>query len=235
MSQKIQVFSPHFDDATLSCGEHILQWRKQQVNVEVYTVFSQFESKFLSQDSQDFMKRSGSIDAQSFQHARAKEDTKSMKMLGIEKFFWLGFPDGGFRSHHQHPVYPSHAVLFEGEVLDDPDWILRVKKSLQEVIDPNAHVVFPLGVGRHADHLIVRNLLQELVSPDHQILYVDIPYAFTLKNWNFSQLRDVVRKKKSLRWSSPQKVAAVEAYASQIPTLFLLRVGSGTLSSTRVG
>lgn len=218
--QKIQVFSPHFDDASLSCGEHILRWKKAGIDVEVYTVFSQFESHFLSADSVDFMERSGSNSAQSFQHERSKEDSRSMKLLSIEKYHWLGFTDGGFRSKDELPVYPSHKVLFAGKILDNEEWQKKLLSQLKSVLRDDAVIVFPLGVGQHADHLLVRNLLQQIVHEQRQLQYVDVPYALSFHQWTSEQLIKLLLQPRSLAWSSAQKLKAVEAYTSQVPTLF---------------
>lgn len=220
MLQKIQVFSPHFDDATLSCGEHILRWKKNGFDVEIFTVFSQFESHFLSADSVDFMKRSGSNSAQSFQHERSKEDTLSMKLLGVEKFHWLGFTDGGFRSEREEPVYASHKVLFAGKILDSESWQKKLQQELKSLVREDAVVVFPMGIGQHADHLLVRNLLLELVPADRRLQYVDIPYALSFQQWTKNQFVQLLTQPKSLHWSSEQKLKAVQAYTSQVPTLF---------------
>lgn len=220
MLQKIQVFSPHFDDASLSCGEHILRWKKAAIDVEIYTIFSQFESHFLSQDSVDFMQRSGSASAQTFQHERSKEDARSMKLLGIEKFHWLGFTDGGFRSENEHPVYSTHKVLFAGNVLDNESWQKKLGLQLQRVLRDDAVAVFPLGVGQHADHLLVSSLLQQLVPKQRQLHYVDVPYAFSFHHWTSAQFSQFTTQPRSLMWSSAQKLKAVEAYTSQVPTLF---------------
>jgi len=220
MRRKVQVFSPHFDDASLSCGEHILSWLAAGFDVEVYTIFSQFESEYLSQDSQDFMRRSGSTAVQTFQHERSQEDSGSMKLLGVKNYYWLGLTDGGFRSDRHKPVYSSHKELFSGIIADPPAWQAKLHKELQSVVHKDAEVVFPLGVGHHADHLLVRNMLREIVPEAQQHCYVDVPYAFVASSWDLSQISRLLTLPKSLMWSSAQKLKAVEAYTSQVPTLF---------------
>lgn len=220
MTKVVQVFSPHFDDATLSCGEHILRWLDQGYRVEVVTVFSEFEAKHLSQDSQDFMDRCGVSSAKEFQAQRGQEDKESMKLLGASHFEWLGQTDGGFREENSAPTYASHTILFEGKILDSTSWKSSLKTLLQKHVQKDATVIVPLGVGQHADHLLIKQQLQQLVPVEKLGYYVDIPYALQLSKWSTQQLKELFFLPKSLVWSSERKLKAVRAYNSQVPLLF---------------
>lgn len=217
---QIQVFSPHFDDASLSCGEHILHWQRQGHQVEVTTVFTEFDATVFSADSASFMEKCGVTTGHQFHVQRGLEDQASMKALGVDRVSWLGLIDGGFRAEHDQPTYSSHDLLFAGQILDSQQFQKKLQQVLKQAIRTEAMVGVPLGVGRHADHLLVRQLVSRMVSPERLFFYVDVPYAFNLGNWSFHQGWQLLSGRQSWYWSSPQKLKAVAAYDSQVPILF---------------
>jgi LmbE family N-acetylglucosaminyl deacetylase len=222
MTKSIQVFSPHFDDAVLSCGQHILEWQAAGYQVEVVNVFTEFEATTLSLDSQNSLKDSHIADVHTFKKARTQEDRRALKLLGVEEVTALGMTDGGYREMDGHPVYTSHQLLFSGNIYDSPEWVEQLSQKLRQVMRKDAQVVVPFGVGQHADHLLVRQLIEEVVPRQHLSWYMDIPYAFQVHNWTGKQLRQFFRSARSWRQTSERKVGALEAYGSQIPVLFPL-------------
>lgn len=220
MRKKIQVISPHFDDAVLSCGQHILDWQEDGYEVEVITVFTEFEASVLSEDSASFVKECGVESLAAFRKLREREDTEAMKRLGVKKYRWLGCIDGGFRESEGVPTYRTHDELFSGKVLDSDDWIDQLSDSLQNAIDPQATVVIPLGFGAHADHLIVRQIGEEVCSKKRLSWYIDIPYAFQIHHWQTEFVHRVFIGKTSMKWTTAKKLHAVSAYDAQVPILF---------------
>src|SRR5688572_3190266 len=105
MQKVIQVFSPHFDDAVLSCGQHILNWQAAGHHVEIITVFTEFDASTLSPDSVNFVEKCGAPSLRAFQAIRAKEDQLAMQTLSVTDYHWLSMTDGGFREDEQAPVY----------------------------------------------------------------------------------------------------------------------------------
>jgi LmbE family N-acetylglucosaminyl deacetylase len=218
--QLIQIFSPHFDDAILSCGEHILEWLAAGNEVKVYTIFTKFAAKVYSRDSLEFMAKGKVKDGIAFRRQRSAEDKAAMRKIGITKYRWLDEVDGGFREENGQPVYRSHAALFSGHILDNSKWQEHLRTSLAAVIDPQAVVVLPGGVGYHADHLLVEHFLSELVPASRIVRYVDVPYVFQFGNWRSSVLGDFLRKPRSIKWSTKEKLKSVAEYSSQTPILF---------------
>ncbi len=218
--QLIQVFSPHFDDAVLSCGEHILCWQTLGFEVEVVTVFTQFATATLSADSQEFMKNSGASTVTDLQNIRLNEDQQALKQLGVKHVSLLTETDGGFREHRHRPVYETHQQLFAGQVLDSDTWQEQFFRYLSTTIRSDAQVIVPLGVGQHADHLLVRQAVERVVPKKKISFYVDIPYALQFGNWTFQHVWQCVQSTRSIFWSSAKKLAAVQIYGSQTPLLF---------------
>ncbi|MBW7944021.1 PIG-L family deacetylase [Patescibacteria group bacterium] len=220
MSVNIQVFSPHFDDASLSCGEHILAWAKKGMKVEVITVFTRFGAEHLSKDSIEFMKKGHVESVTEFEKVRGQEDRESMGKLGVASYKWLNLVDAGFREQDSTPTYQTHQELFAGTIKDSASWQSQLELRLQQEVKTEAVVVCPLGVGQHADHLLVRRILEKYVPTERLLYYVDIPYALQLSNWRWPQFWQVVTSPTSLSWSSPDKIEAVTVYNSQVPLLF---------------
>lgn len=217
---KIQVISPHFDDATLSCGEHLLAWAAAGHQIEVVTVFTEFSAQVVSPDSQAFMAAGGMTDPADFARQRRQEDQRSLKLLGVRSWQWLGLVDAGFRQRQQHPSYASHAALFARQITDDPSWQQRARRVVHQVLDPQAMIGIPLGVGFHVDHLLVNQWVPQWVPAARLFFYLDQPYALQAANWSWSQWRQIWAPSRSLKWSSPAKLQAVAAYTSQVPVLF---------------
>lgn len=224
MSKKIQVISPHFDDAVLSCGQHILDWQAEGYEVEVITVFTEFEASVLSEDSASFVKECGVKSLAAFRKLREREDTEAMKRLGVEKYKWLGFVDGGFRENNLRPTYVTHDLLFSGNILDSMDWIALLEEKLEKVTDSADVVVLPMGIGKHADHLVVRQIGEEVCSKKRLSWYIDIPYAFQLHHWQTEFVKKVFLGDVHLKWTTAKKLHAVSAYDAQVPILFPSRL-----------
>jgi len=219
MKSIIQIFSPHFDDAVLSCGEHILYWQHQGYEVLVTTVFNSFKAHVLSQDSIEFMQKGNSLSAQEFENVRSKEDYSAMQELNIKQFQSLGYVDAGFREQDSAPTYINHLELFDGHIKDNIKWQNTFISDLQKSILPKSRVIIPLGVGNHVDHILVKRAIEQSLVPNIYY-YIDIPYAFSFSNWKPSYIKKCLYLSHSLLWSSEKKITAVNKYTSQVPILF---------------
>jgi LmbE family N-acetylglucosaminyl deacetylase len=220
MKKHIQVFSPHFDDAVLSVGQHILDWQKTGYQVDVITVFTEFKSKNLSADAQKILRESGAKSSSDLQKIRSKEDQQAMKILHPTQYQWLKCTDAAFREQSGQPVYASLEKLFSGVIKDDGDWINSLKSTISKVLKRESIIILPFGIGRHADHLIVRNVVQQLVPAERTRFYYDMPYSFELYNWQIPHILSFLEKNWTMKWSTRKKLEMVNIYQSQVPVLF---------------
>jgi LmbE family N-acetylglucosaminyl deacetylase len=220
MKKVIQVFSPHFDDAVLSVGQHVLSWRSAGYEVEVITVCTEFETSVLSYDSQDFVDNCGAPNLAEFRKIRANEDKKAMKKIGVSSYSWMGVTDGGFRESNGKPVYRTHNELFSGVIADRKERTKELQQKISSYLKKHAIVIAPLGVGQHADHLLVKECLGQLVPQKQLCWYMDIPYAFQAHNWSGRQTQEFWTMPRSIHWGSKEKQLALDAYATQLPILF---------------
>lgn len=218
---KIVVFSPHLDDAALDAGDHIRAWTSKGHEVTVVTIFSSFIGKKISKDA----RRYTGIEfrsPQEFEEVRKKEDKKAMALLGVD---WkhLDFVDGGFRIHNDALVYPSFRELFSGTISSfDRMTQQKLEKKMMPYLEFSRAYV-PLGVGRHADHILVRRAAEAVFPKSSLGYYIDYPYALSPLNWSPVQIFTVLRLKKSFIWFKKTKESLLSCYSSQISRLFSSR------------
>jgi LmbE family N-acetylglucosaminyl deacetylase len=185
------------DDAVLSSGSHILNLLNTKKGVQIITVFTSFGSRPISWDAQKYLMKSGFFRLDSFTKARKNEDLNSMHMLDIP-FVQLDFIDGGFRKDSKEKFfYPTFDHLCSGKVPhEDVRLIQTIKKTLNSSlhsrnwnfinsgnvlpgIQPSDILYAPLGIGNHADHIIVNRVAQTL--PNKTYYWLDQPYAWKAK------------------------------------------------------
>lgn len=218
--------SPHLDDAVLSGGDFLRNELAQHKKILVVTVFSRFQTSHLSRFAQNFMKECGYHSTAAFGAARRKEDTSALKKLGVS-LRHLGLIDGGFRSRPQtnKPVYATELALFNGRIpeFDQQQVFDLLLPILRQLSSQTSHFVAPLGVGRHADHLLCRRAVEAIHSENPQITlsyFVDFPYALKGKNWGWKTGWDYFTKKRQHFPQTSEKRTLVGKYASQLSSLF---------------
>lgn len=214
----IVIFSPHMDDAILDMCDHMQTWKNQGYRVKVVTVFSSFRSRIISDDTRRFS-GIGSMSTHRYELYRKNEDQKAMRILGVS-WTHMDFVDGGFRTYRNRLAYTSYRALFSGilsrsdqELIDNlSDYMYRTSR--------NSAIFVPLGIGRHADHLIVRISAERVFNTDSIGYYIDFPYALSLRNWSLLQAFFCVRRKRSKLPFSKIKTHVLQCYASQMRLLF---------------
>ena len=216
-SPSIIVISPHLDDAALDLCDHIFKWKAQGSIVKIITVFTSFHGMISTEAKKNTGIQSSSVKA--FEVRRRSEDKKAMRLLGVRSKH-LGFVDGGFRSYNRTLAYHNFRELFSGRVspLD-----AKLFEKLKSKIMPFAlreRIIIPLGVGRHADHLLVRRAAEAVIPRKKLEYYIDYPYALSFSKWTISQAIMAARMKKSVLPFQPRKEKILSMYASQMPILF---------------
>jgi LmbE family N-acetylglucosaminyl deacetylase len=214
----IVIFSPHLDDAVLGVFDHIQQWKGEGQSVEVVTIFTSFGKGKISSDAR---KQSGirKMSPEEFERQRINEDKAAMKMLAVN---WkhLGFVDGGFRVFDNKLTYPTFDSLFSGHIAKSDEEIIGQLARVMRRYSKVSTVVIPLGVGKHADHVIARTAAEKVFSKHSLYYYVDFPYALSMRKWSISHLVQYVRSKKSKKRFSGIKLSVLRCYKTQAPLLF---------------
>src|SRR5260221_4259364 len=180
----VVIVSPHQDDAVLSCGGLLTQL-VGKTDITVVNVFTKAHKKPYTLSTKMFLKASGFTDATLLYQVRFEEDTKVLAMLGIKPVN-LDLEDALFRrkknktwlgnilSEFDH-VYPTYRWHIIKNIAKDDYAGEELKKQLIKFKNKKTLVIAPLGIGNHADHVIVGNVCEALF--DNLFFYADFPYT----------------------------------------------------------
>jgi LmbE family N-acetylglucosaminyl deacetylase len=197
------VLSPHLDDAVLSCCA-LLSSIGSRTRVIVATVFTAVDGRTWSIPARRFLRTCGTADAHALYADRRVEDVAVVNGLGMDHLH-LGYVDalfrrcGGWGPRGRLAVYPT--FRFDAQVgrvaRADDALAAALDARLAQLVDdvrPGC-VVAPLGVGRHVDHLLVRDAARRLASTTgvRVVHYSDFPYAVAhgpdshyVRRWNLA-------------------------------------------------
>ena len=168
-------FSPHLDDAVLSCAGRIAHQTAAGERVLVVTIFA-----------------GSCADAATAAHTRSQlwapfqdvatrrhEDRRALLTLAAD-YRWLGFLD----ALQRHPRYASVTRITAPLARRETALQKQVAASIAEVSRqyPAARLYFPLGIGNHVDHQLVAAVgldRQQVDSPRPRgtLFYEDTPYV----------------------------------------------------------
>lgn len=216
--KKILVLSPHLDDAVLSCGDHILEWKRQGHEVTIVSIFTMFQDKYISKGAQDSLKAGGFKNAKECERARKIEDIEVMKTLSV-KYCHLDFIDGWFRVRNNRPIY-TDGELFKGRISNYDIPLMGNLKRLFSQYDTFDRIVIPKSVGKHVDHLITYEVAQKIFANYKLFYYGDYPYLLNRYNISVRLAWQFITHFYSMKRMSPTKKKLLQSYVSQIPQLF---------------
>jgi LmbE family N-acetylglucosaminyl deacetylase len=223
--------SPHLDDAVLSVGGLIRAQLTAGDRVVIATVCTADSpgAARLSPLAIEVHRRWGSPRAPYDQ--RRHEDLAAGFALGGAECRHLGLPDAIYRSKPDTPEcrYETFEELF-GPI---PTWDRDFSASVATAIDrlmlelQPSEVIGPLGVGRHVDHLHLRNVVLRMANSRPVGFYEEQPYSTGCHPHAAPDpVRVAVRtcpilvrpKTHLMDWD--EKAHAIECYESQLPELF---------------
>ncbi|WP_328946224.1 PIG-L family deacetylase [Streptomyces sp. NBC_00250] len=187
----ILVLSPHLDDAVLSCGG-LLGWDGRRAPVTVASLFTEATPPPYTLSARQYLKQTGADDAEELFAERRAEDRRVLERLDVHCRH-VGLVDGLFRRlprprrgtarlarllpevAHVYPTYRLH--LSRGRVSPhDAETLRAVAATVDELLPGSSGglVLAPLGVGGHADHVLVRTAAER--SGRRVVYYSDFPY-----------------------------------------------------------
>lgn len=170
----VLIFSPHLDDAVLSCSAKILQRKQAGDQITVVTVFT---------ETSDASKQTHYLQ-------RKKDDFRAMQILGADALH-LGFTDAPFRSERYQNF---STLLFHHKLpLEEMPILEKLTCRLQEIIKVYHadELFFPLGVGGHIDHHLLFESAQSFSLNGIKVnYYEDHPYTLLL-DWNAIRMHQI--------------------------------------------
>jgi LmbE family N-acetylglucosaminyl deacetylase len=225
------VLSPHLDDAVLSCGA-LLGALDPRCEITVLTLFTEATDGPHGRAARSFLRQCAHPDAATLFRARRAEDRTVVEALGARPEH-LGLTDALFRQRetpaalapagrllpeltHRYPTFRfdiARGRISRGDRRLRADLATRIAARATEA----DLLLCPLGVGRHVDHLITRDL--GLAWPGNVVWFSDFPYALDhtpdpaflrraeLRPWSFDDGLDA-------------KDALVRGYGTQVDALF---------------
>jgi LmbE family N-acetylglucosaminyl deacetylase len=219
------VLSPHLDDAALSCGARIAHAVDAGRPAVVATFFTQDEPRVPPSRLAADLRRWWKLPSGEVMRIRRDEDLEACRRLGAEPLH-LDLPEAPYRTDARGKIlYPELEALF-GEVAgDDLPWRERIAGTIAELAagaGTDAEILAPLGVGGHVDHQLVRGAAER--TGRELAYYEEFPYVA----WKWLALRRALGRGGEWRPESiavspdqfERKVAAINAYASQVPAMF---------------
>lgn len=230
--------SPHYDDASLSCGGSIHRHTQAGQAALVITICAAPppSGEPLSPFAELLHRAWGS--PTDVIATRQAEDRASLEILGAD-YLRLNFNDCIYRGHPDRDqwFYNDDAGLFGPIHPDDLSLIPKIVEALQELVpvEPDMVIYAPLGVGHHVDHQLVHAAAWELHRQGWPVaFYEDYPYAdpasrVAAAGWGYTleatlAALSVTPLHPQLHFFSEEnlqaKIKSIRAYSSQIPTLF---------------
>ena len=209
--------SPHLDDAVLSAGGLIYEQSRAGIPVEIWSFMCGFPpDDQLSPIAQVLHYQWGTTTAEETIRIRRAEDARAGEIVGA-KTVHFDFLDCIYRRGKDGEwLYSDVFVPPHKAEADLPAQIAQVMVAW---LKPDDMVVCQLAVGSHVDHVLVRKAAEMLGRP--LMFDADIPY---LLNHPDELEPKTARMKESLLTVSEAGfgfwLAAAEAYASQLSTLF---------------
>lgn len=220
----IIFLGPHFDDCILSCGELIDKYIKEGNDVQAITFFTGFpDSEKLSSAAKEFHSNCF-LDDQSMLY-RADEDVNALSKLGCN-YRHLGFYECLYRQDtNGQYLYPDLKNIYHLEKTESKELFDKMLSEVKKIIEKSDIIFAPLGLGNHADHLLLHNVVKEAEKyTDKKIYYYEeVPYVCyyykkrKTSNWGNGMTSKLIYVSNE-NWTT--KVDTIKFYRSQLHILW---------------
>lgn len=222
----VLVLSPHLDDAALSVGGYLHRLTREGERVLVVNVFAAEapDDEVLDRSVRELhetWRQAGKFEGSIMLHRRSEEEA-ALGLLGVD-LIYLRFLDAAYRGYAEgEPRYVPLTRVFGKPHPNDKTLLAELKQAFEMLPKANSWIL-PMGMGRHVDHLLVRDAAEAVCKAE--ILYFeDFPYSrdssVRLKTilWRLLIWR---RDFKELLEDDVQaKVDAIRCYRSQLAAVF---------------
>jgi len=209
------------DDAVYSLGMFIDKYKEEIIIVDVFTkanennIYSKLIKEYTCEDIGCSTKKFSHKLILKWERMRKKENEKAFRQLNVNFTDWE-FIDAMFRQKSGNYIYPTERALFGG-INENDEWLQenikqRIKRDLLSI--PDAIVIFPMGIGNHADHVIL-NEVGKILFKDNPIakiyFYQEFPYSIEI-NEKYVLKEKHIFSNKYLK----NKISNIKTYKSQI-------------------
>lgn len=208
------VVAPHPDDAALSVGGSVFHLPKPVVLLTVFgrtnfTAHGNFEA-----------------DVEAVTRRRREEDRAYAERTGLE-WIYLDLPDAALRVPQEYRFIiisdpdESRAALEVDLQSPGPEVRAALRDAVGRMGSPL--VLLPAGIGRHRDHVLVREVGREVAAERGcaAAFYEDLPYSASItdqaiRGWMAELDPELVPVPVPIDDTLEEKLAAVQLYESQM-------------------
>lgn len=216
--------SPHLDDVSLSCSGTLCRQKAQGLNILTVTLFAGEPQPPFSPFAQSVHSSWQTLEDRPYQ-VRKEEERKAMTMLGVD-YLWLDWLEILYRDPELSDisdlfcepdataVHAHDASIFATLCF----WLTDLSLAYS-----HAQIVVPLGLGWHRDHSLAFQAALDRLDHNHLLFFEDFPYA---TYYSGEELKEYVRPynmipiEVDISKCLELRIAASEAYQSQIPTFY---------------
>ncbi len=209
--------SPHLDDAVLSAGGLIHAQAASGMPVEIWTFMAGLpRDNDLPEFAQIMHRIWGFTSAENAIETRRAEDTGAAAEVGATAVHF-DFLDCIYRRGRDgQPLYSDVRIPIQP---DDADLPARIAQVIALRLRPDDTLVCQFAIGRHVDHVIVREAAEMLHRPF--VYDADMPYLLNHPDELQPNLPGLVETLYPVSESDLKCwIAGIERYASQIDSVF---------------
>lgn len=168
-------FSPHPDDAAMSCGGIIHQQVRSGDTVLIWTLFSGDPPVGDLTPFATSLHRRWGVSAVAAMASRRDEDRRAADRLGAE-LYSFNLPDCIYRRLPDgKPLVNREEDLWQPLNPGETQLVVQLAALTAATLPEDAHLVCPLGIGAHVDHTLTRAAAESLGR--NLYFYADFPYA----------------------------------------------------------
>jgi LmbE family N-acetylglucosaminyl deacetylase len=168
-------FSPHIDDAALSCGGLIYQQSQAGETVQIWTICAGDPPAGPLTPFAELLHTRWKLGREAAAQRRLEDLDSCARLCAFPRHFPL--PDCIYRRSELDgsPLYPSEESIFAHLHPEEESQISELAARLALQLPAEAQLVSPLALGNHVDHQLTRRALERLGRP--LWYYPDYPYA----------------------------------------------------------
>lgn len=213
-TKNIVILSPHADDASFSLGGSLWKYRNR-ANIHIINIFTR-------QDFTIYWKLYAESREKNFVH---HEERMAWKLLNIKDGKMLGLKDAPMREKYKDQVILSEEFDSSKIISNEQKLYQQLTTSIGEIIkNINPSIILcPLGIGKHVDHILVRDACIEAVKDYRRLsFYEEMPYVISfnretvIKEVEEKVKRKLVSRKIDITSSVEMKLKVLNIYKSQI-------------------
>lgn len=219
--KKVLILSPHLDDSVLSCGDLITKYIKNGDIVDVLTIFSGSEKKEnLSEAAKQF--HSNCFLDHNSMLVRKEEDNNAHQLLGCNSLY-LDKLECLYRRDDSGYLYPDLSNIYHLEYDREENNINDLANELSNIVNNYDIVYAPMGLGGHADHLMVNEAIKRVDINSEIYFYEEVAYVCyyyrdnELSNWGNDMQYKLIEITED---EYNKKIDAILLYRSQLRILW---------------